>query len=173
MGGRHGRPQGNDALELDSEAVQRRRIEGYPHIGFTLAHQFRYRVGSRNRNGRLHPREFPREGDQQIRQKGDGKAFNHRDVDMPARNALQTGQQINGAFMGLVRRLQAAQQLNPRFRQGKAARMAFKQGYSQLRFKKPYLPADGRSGHIELARRGPHRTKRRYRDKVTVARGKM
>mgnify|MGYP003472420415 CR=1 FL=1 len=75
--------------------------------------------------------------------------------------------------MGLVRRLQAPQQLNPRFRQGKAPRMALKQGYSQLRLKQPDLPADGRGRHIELARGGPHRTKRRHRDEVPVARGKM
>ena len=75
--------------------------------------------------------------------------------------------------MGLVRSLQAAKQFNPRFCQGKAARMALKQGNSQLRFKKPHLPADGRGRNIELARRGPHRTKRRHRDKVPVARGKM
>ena len=75
--------------------------------------------------------------------------------------------------MGLVRCLQAPQQLNPRFRQGKAARMAFKQGYSQLRLKKPDLPTDGGGRHIELARRRPHRTKRRHRDKVAVARSKM
>ena len=51
--------------------------------------------------------------------------------------------------------------------------MALKQGYSQLRFKQPDLPADGRGRHIELARGSPHRTKRRHRDKVAVARGKM
>jgi len=51
--------------------------------------------------------------------------------------------------------------------------MALKQGYSQLRFKQPDLPADGRGRHIELARRGPHRTKCGHRDKVAVARGKM
>ena len=173
MGGRHGRSQGNAALELDGQTVKRRRIKGHPHIGLTLAHQFRHRVGTGNRNGRLNTGEFPRKGDQQIRQKRDRKAFNHRDVDPPARDALQAGQQINGAFMGLVRRLQAPQQLNPRFRQGKAARMPLKQGNSQLRLEQPDLPADGRGCHIELARRGPHRTKRRNRDKMTVARGKM
>ncbi len=143
MGRRHRRPQGNDALELDRQTVKRRRIEGHAHIGLTLAHQFRHCVRTGNRDGRLDPGEFPREGDQQIRQKGDRKAFNHRDIDMPARNALQTGQQINGAFMGLVGGLQAPQQLNSRFRQGKAARMPLKQGNSQLRLKQPDLPADG------------------------------
>jgi len=75
--------------------------------------------------------------------------------------------------MALVGCLQAAQQLNPRFGQRKAARMTLKQGNSQLRLKQPDLPADGRGRHIELARGGPHRTKRRHRDEVPVARGKM
>ena len=173
MGRRHGGSQGYAAFELHGQAVKRRWIKGHAHIGFTLADKLGDRVGTGNRNGRLHPGKFPREGDQQIRQKGDRKAFNHRDVHPPARNALQTGQQINRSFMGLVRRLQAPQQFNPRFRQGKTARMALKQGYSQLRFKHPDLPADGRSRHIKLARRGPHRTMRRHRDKVAVTRGKM
>ena len=128
MGRRHGRPQGNAALELNGQTFKGRWIEGHANIGLAFAHQLRHRVGTGNRDGRLHPGKFPREGDQQIRQKGDRKAFNHRDVDPPARDAFQAGQQIKRAFMGLVRRLQAAQQLNPRFRQGKAARMALKQG---------------------------------------------